>query len=48
MFREEQTCVGVFVSNYDDKGTGWWDHADYDADHISTKKKNTNTLRHAH
>lgn len=39
MFREEQPCVGVFVSNYDrDTGTGWRDHADYDVDRIYTKK----------
>lgn len=50
MFREEQTCVGVFVSNYDDKGTVWWDRADYDVDHIYEKKQqqHINTLTHAH
>lgn len=32
MFREEDPCVGVFVSNYyRDTGAGWRDHADYDA-----------------
>lgn len=49
MFREEQPCVGVFVSNYDrDTGTGWRDHADYDVDRIYTKKPHINTLTHAH
>lgn len=40
MFREEDPCVGVFVSNYyRDAGAGWRDYADYDVEHIYRKTR---------
>lgn len=37
MFREQQPCVGVFVSNYDGgAGAVWPDRAPCDADRVHT------------
>lgn len=35
MFREQQPCVGVFVSNYD-AGAAWPDRASCDVDRVHT------------
>lgn len=45
MFREEDPCVGVSVSNYyRDTDAGWRDHADYVGDIFTHKSSSTGTV----